>query len=53
MLASTPRFSLVSVEPFSRSTSVRLPQPENALSPTLATLFGIVMLANLPQLSNA
>ena len=34
-------------------TSVRLPQPENALSPMAVTLSGMVMLLSLVQSSNA
>ena len=47
--ATSPKLSLVSVEPPSRYT-VRLPQPENALLPMLVTLFGMVMLVKPVQL---
>ena len=53
LFATSPKFSLVSLEPPSRSTSVKLPQAENADSPTLATLFEMVMLVKLLQPENA
>ena len=53
LFATSPKFSLVSVEPPSRSTSVRSVQPSNTLLPILVTLFGMVMLVKSVQLSNA
>ena len=48
--ATSPKFSLVSVEPPSRSTSFRTVQPSNAYLPMLVTLFGMVMLVKPVQL---
>ena len=52
MLSFTPSCPLVSVEPFSRSTSFKEEQRLSTPAPMLVTLLGIVMLANLLQLSN-
>ena len=51
--ATSPKLSLVSSEPPSRSTSVRAVQPSNTLPPILVTLFGMVILVKPVQLANA
>ena len=53
MLATSPKLSLVSVEPPSRNTLVRAVQPSNTLLPMLATLFEMVMPVKLMQSENA